>query len=214
MNLSWISWNYFPKTFFLEISWSALVERVVTVLPHMKCPYALEPHQIQGLDFINIFPVIQWLVKESVNLRNLKAERLKLFAIGQFHNHFKLTSSDQARIERNEVLKFVKRIENLYAVKRQFKRKQNLEPEDERSRVRLTLLEYGIRNITRSIARSTEQKSDDNEQQNLPDEMDQDEVWNLKWFSCCFRCCMVFSLFAWNSSDWCWAAFEWKSCCC
>jgi len=25
----------------------------------MKCPHRIEPHQIQGLDFIHIFPVIQ-----------------------------------------------------------------------------------------------------------------------------------------------------------
>lgn len=155
---------------------SALVERVVTVLPHMKCPFALEPHQIQGLDFINIYPVIQWLVKESVNWRNEKAERLKMFAVGQFHNHFKLASSEQARIERNEVLKIVKKIENLYAAKRQFKRKQNVEPEDERSRVRLTLLEYGIRSVARSIARSSDTKASSIDRENPSDEMDQDEV--------------------------------------
>ena len=152
------------------------MERVVTVLPRMKCPFVLEPHQIQGLDFINIFPVIQWLVKESVNLRNEKAERLKMFAVGQFHNHFKLSSSDQQRIERNEVLKSVRKIENLYAAKRQFKRKQNMEPEDERSRVRLTLLEYGIRNVSRSIAKSVEQKTSNAEDEIIPEEMDQDEV--------------------------------------
>jgi hypothetical protein len=38
---------------------SALTEKIVAVLPEMKCPYHLEPHQIQGLDFIHIFPVIQ-----------------------------------------------------------------------------------------------------------------------------------------------------------
>ena len=37
----------------------ALTEKIVAVLPRMKCPHRLEPHQIQGLDFINIFPVIQ-----------------------------------------------------------------------------------------------------------------------------------------------------------
>lgn len=31
----------------------------MSVLPKMKCPHRLEPHQIQGLDFIHIFPVIQ-----------------------------------------------------------------------------------------------------------------------------------------------------------
>uniref|UniRef100_A0A8C5Q1G4 Coiled-coil domain-containing protein 93 n=1 Tax=Leptobrachium leishanense TaxID=445787 RepID=A0A8C5Q1G4_9ANUR len=37
----------------------ALTEKIVSVLPRMKCPHRLEPHQIQGLDFIHIFPVIQ-----------------------------------------------------------------------------------------------------------------------------------------------------------
>lgn len=48
------------------LSNSALTEKIVAVLPKMKCPHLIEPHQIQGLDFINIFPVIQWLVKRSV----------------------------------------------------------------------------------------------------------------------------------------------------
>ena len=37
----------------------ALTEKIVGVLPRMKCPHRLEPHQIQGLDFIHIYPVIQ-----------------------------------------------------------------------------------------------------------------------------------------------------------
>lgn len=169
----------------------------------MKCPFALEPHQIQGLDFIGIYPVIQFLVKQSVYLRNEKAERLKMviitviiiimavindtyklllqFAIGQFHNHFYLSSSEKARIKRTEVLKAVKRIEDLYAAKRQFKRKQNAEPEDDRSRVRLTLLEYGIKNIPRSVVKSTDPKVSSFEKENLSEEIDQDEV--MFWFS-------------------------------
>ena len=38
---------------------SALTEKIVAVLPRMKCPHRIEPHQIQGLDFIHIYPVIQ-----------------------------------------------------------------------------------------------------------------------------------------------------------
>lgn len=38
---------------------SALSEKIVSVLPRMKCPHQLEPHQIQGMDFIHIFPVVQ-----------------------------------------------------------------------------------------------------------------------------------------------------------
>lgn len=45
---------------------SSLTEKIVMVLLKMKCPYPIEPHQIQGMDYINVFPVIQWLVKRSV----------------------------------------------------------------------------------------------------------------------------------------------------
>ncbi|XP_052795067.1 coiled-coil domain-containing protein 93-like isoform X2 [Mya arenaria] len=37
----------------------ALTEKIVAVLPRMKCPHRIEPHQIQGLDFIHIYPVVQ-----------------------------------------------------------------------------------------------------------------------------------------------------------
>jgi N12 class adenine-specific DNA methylase len=163
----------------------------------MKCPFLLEPHQIQGLDFINIYPVIQWLVKESVNLRNEKAERLKLFAIGQFHNHFKLQSSDKTKAERVEVLKAVKRIEDLYALKRQFKRKLNSEPDDEKSRVRLTLLEYGVRTAIKTPTKAGE-KSSKPEAESFSSEMDQEEV-GFEWrfaFECAFDIVAWFSPFS------------------
>lgn len=120
----------------------------------MKCPFTLEPHQIQGLDFINIYPVIQWLVKESVNLRAERSEKSKKFAVSEFHNHFKMITSDNSRQERQRALQNIREIDNLYSAKRIFKRKYNAEPEDEKSRVRLTLLEYGIKNLTRHLPRS------------------------------------------------------------
>jgi hypothetical protein len=49
---------------------SALTEKIVAVLPAMKCPHHVEPHQIQGLDFIHIFPVIQ------VSIRSKKLEHV------------------------------------------------------------------------------------------------------------------------------------------
>ena len=36
-----------------------LGRKLVAVLPKMKCPHGIEPNQIQGLDFINILPVVQ-----------------------------------------------------------------------------------------------------------------------------------------------------------
>lgn len=62
----------------------ALTEKIVSVLPKMKCPYQVEPHQIQGLDYIHVFPVIQWLVKRSIEKRKERGEFLMLYAANQF----------------------------------------------------------------------------------------------------------------------------------
>ncbi|XP_037070168.1 coiled-coil domain-containing protein 93-like [Pollicipes pollicipes] len=43
-----------------------VTERIIEVLPQMACPHRVEPHQIQGLDCVHIFPVIQWLVKKAL----------------------------------------------------------------------------------------------------------------------------------------------------
>jgi len=40
-----------------------MTEKIVIVLKRMKCPHRLEPHQIQGLDFIHIYPVVQVKMK-------------------------------------------------------------------------------------------------------------------------------------------------------
>lgn len=114
----------------------------MTVLPKMKCPYLIEPHQIQGLDFINIFPVIQWLVKRSVENRTEKAEKLKAFAVGQFHNHFSLKADRDAKQRYTNAVSCVKDVQDFYSPRRKYKRK-DAGQEDEKTRVRVTLLEYG-----------------------------------------------------------------------
>ena len=56
----------------------------------MECPFRLEPHQISVsmMDCDSIFPVIQWLVKKSIEYRQLMAEYIKNYAIGQFNKSF------------------------------------------------------------------------------------------------------------------------------
>jgi hypothetical protein len=172
----------------------ALTERVVKVLPTMKCPYVLEPHQIQGKDFINIFPVVQWLVKESVKLRSEKAERLKAFAVGQFHNHFTVTSDEREKAEKENMVAMMKKVEDFYAAKRQYKRKQNSEPDDEYSRVRLTLLEYGIKTIAKSISKKGQGQKlhsiDVSEEMDIEDDVSI-SVEKFEWL---FICSLLFCL--------------------
>ena len=56
----------------------------------MKCPYALEPHQIQGMDSVHIFPVIQWLVKKSIEYRQKNEAIIKSYAVNMFNKDYTL----------------------------------------------------------------------------------------------------------------------------
>ncbi|KAF0771641.1 coiled-coil domain-containing protein 93 [Aphis craccivora] len=88
----------------------ALTEKIVSVLPKMKCPYQVEPHQIQGLDYIHVFPVIQWLVKRSIEKRKERGEFLMLYAANQFDklNCFKnVLESESKRKEKCLHLKYI-----------------------------------------------------------------------------------------------------------
>ncbi|KAH8400925.1 hypothetical protein KR009_001828 [Drosophila setifemur] len=120
----------------------ALVEKIVSVLIDMKCPHSLEPHQVQGLEFLAIHPVIQWLVKTSVENRAERGQRLKRFAIGQFHNHYQYKSDKDNLTKIRLASTHIKAIQDLYCPRRLYER-QEAPGDDEVSRVRLTLLEYG-----------------------------------------------------------------------
>ena len=76
----------------------------------MKCPYIIEPHQIQGLDFINIYPLIQWLIKYSSEFRDAKEDELRKFAVMQYDKDY-IFESDRIYYIQNE-----KMLKNLIAV--------------------------------------------------------------------------------------------------
>uniref|UniRef100_A0A1I8FHM0 Coiled-coil domain-containing protein 93 n=1 Tax=Macrostomum lignano TaxID=282301 RepID=A0A1I8FHM0_9PLAT len=52
----------------------ALTEKIVRALRRMRCPHAIEPHQIQGRDFVHVFPVVQWLVTQRCSPARQSAE--------------------------------------------------------------------------------------------------------------------------------------------
>ncbi|XP_055696208.1 coiled-coil domain-containing protein 93 [Lutzomyia longipalpis] len=156
----------------------ALTEKIVAVLPKMSCPHLIEPHQIQGLDFINIFPVIQWLVKRSVENRAERAERLKCFAVGQFHNHFKLQVDQNVREKNTKVLENIEKIQNLYAPRREFKKKAPAgSSEDELTKVRITLLEFGDKG--RLLAPNRQRSFNVEELEEKTSEVDESDVEHL-----------------------------------
>ncbi|XP_050419309.2 coiled-coil domain-containing protein 93 [Patella vulgata] len=123
----------------------ALTEKIVAVLPKMKCPQRIEPHQIQGLDFIHIFPVVQWLVKRAIETREEMGDYIRAFSVSQFSKHYK-TPEDELFIESKEKsIDAVTTAKNAYKPQRRFRRNASKRMEDEETQVHSTLLEYGRR---------------------------------------------------------------------
>ena len=124
-----------------------LTERIVSVLPRMKCPHAIEPHQIQGLDFIHIFPVIQWLVKKSIETRAEMGDLNRSFALSQFMKIDTEKPSEAETIKRESALKFIINLNEQHAPQRKFVRKDMDKIVEKQVKIQSTLLEYGQKNV-------------------------------------------------------------------
>ncbi|XP_067891222.1 coiled-coil domain-containing protein 93 isoform X1 [Heterodontus francisci] len=122
----------------------ALTEKIVSVLPNMKCPHRLEPHQIQGLDFIHIFPVVQWLVKRAIETREEMGDYIRSFSVSQFQKTHSLLEDDDFKQRKDKAMKTVVEVSDVYKPQRKYKRLVTAgELMDEESRVHSTLLEFG-----------------------------------------------------------------------
>ncbi|XP_060910015.1 coiled-coil domain-containing protein 93 isoform X1 [Labrus mixtus] len=122
----------------------ALTEKIVSVLPKMKCPHRLEPHQIQGLDFIHIFPVIQWLVKRAIETREEMGDYVRAYSISQFNKTHSLPEDEEFNQRKDKAAKAVLDVLEVYKPQRRYRRQRDAgELLDEESKVHSTLLEYG-----------------------------------------------------------------------
>uniref|UniRef100_A0A7N8XKH0 Coiled-coil domain-containing protein 93 n=1 Tax=Mastacembelus armatus TaxID=205130 RepID=A0A7N8XKH0_9TELE len=122
----------------------ALTEKIVSVLPKMKCPHRLEPHQIQGLDFIHIFPVIQWLVKRAIETREEMGDYVRAYSISQFQKTHSLPEDEELLQRKDKAVRAVWGVLEVYKPQRKYRRQRDAgELLDEESRVHSTLLEYG-----------------------------------------------------------------------
>lgn len=113
----------------------ALTENIVKVLPNFKCPHALEPHQIQGLDCIHILPVMKWLVKEAIEAKIRTGDQVLNHAAFQFKQEgWNLPPKfDKEKVEEKPKAK----------PRRMFKRKDNMDQLSISEDVKCTLMEYG-----------------------------------------------------------------------
>uniref|UniRef100_A0A8C7GWT1 Coiled-coil domain-containing protein 93 n=1 Tax=Oncorhynchus kisutch TaxID=8019 RepID=A0A8C7GWT1_ONCKI len=98
----------------------ALTEKIVSVLPKMKCPHRLEPHQIQGLDFIHIFPVIQWLVKRAIETREEMGDYVRAYSVSQFQKTHSFPEDEDFLQRKEKAVKAV--LDEVYKPQRKYKR--------------------------------------------------------------------------------------------
>ena len=82
-----------------------LSERVITGLKAMRCPYPLQPHQIRGLDYNSIHPIIKWLLEFVEETREERKDTNQFISseigdrlIYKQRNYFELPCVPKAKI--------------------------------------------------------------------------------------------------------------------
>ncbi|XP_074114530.1 coiled-coil domain-containing protein 93 isoform X2 [Cotesia typhae] len=122
----------------------ALTEKIVSMLLKMSCPFRIEPHQVQGLDYIHIFPIIQWLVKKSIEIRKESAGFVRLLSHRQFYKTRKvLDKKFHSSCDSKEFNDFnIKIIKSIYEPRRRLKKDLPLRAQV--PKLKSTILEYGI----------------------------------------------------------------------
>lgn len=121
----------------------SLTEQIVVVLPKMKCPHRLEPHQIQGLDFIHIFPIVQWLVKKAIETREKRGDYVRAYSISQFQKYYRTPEDELAEEAKDKTRCAISIVLDSYHPKRRYRRHDAHKLKEEEIRVESTLLEYG-----------------------------------------------------------------------
>ncbi|KAI0211686.1 Coiled-coil domain-containing protein 93 [Lamellibrachia satsuma] len=123
----------------------ALTEKIVAVLPRMKCPHRIEPHQIQGLDFIHIFPIVQWLVKRAIETREEMGDHIRSYSISQFDRFHSMPEDTVFQEMKEKAADAITEVKTVYRPQRKYRRHDAHRLRDEETRVQSTLLEYGRR---------------------------------------------------------------------
>jgi hypothetical protein len=121
-----------------------LSEKVCKVLIKMKCKAELLPHQIQGLDFGKLYPVVKWLVQQVYDFRAEHGDMIRDYSIHHFEKHAKIETDAEHEIA------FLHDVQSQYQRQRVLRRPIDLWAEDnntasERQLLQTCLLEFGER---------------------------------------------------------------------
>ena len=134
-----------------------LSEKVTESLDEMRCPLQLFPHQIQGLNYEKIIPVLKWLIEQLLKTRDTRSAITKKQALQSFSRKF---NKNVGKEKHQHIEKMLDLVENTNP-KRAFKSTKiySMKLEDPK-RVHTCLREFNdlsaswmYKNITETIAR-------------------------------------------------------------
>lgn len=69
----------------------------------MNCPFSLSPHQIQGLDYSKLFPVIQWLVKSLLASQDELSKLTRAQSMAYFETALNVGPREQTPITEPDI---------------------------------------------------------------------------------------------------------------
>eukprot|EP00033_Pygsuia_biforma_P001989 GCRY01002212.1.p1 GENE.GCRY01002212.1~~GCRY01002212.1.p1 ORF type:complete len:589 (-),score=151.86 GCRY01002212.1:57-1823(-) len=137
-----------------------LSENLVRALERMKCPYPLKPHQIQGLDYENLYPIIQWLIKKVIEVREETGDLVRAYSETLFERKDTLpvdVSFYNLR-KKNEI--FIEDTIEKYRPARKFKRNKGSKRADEESKITNTLLEFAVYSAALTVTEDEEEEAE------------------------------------------------------
>ncbi|KYQ90201.1 hypothetical protein DLAC_08800 [Tieghemostelium lacteum] len=133
----------------------SLSEELIKALNRMKCPFPLQAQQIQGLNYINLFPIIRWLIAKVIETREETGDLLRLYSESMFNKDYQSPYDIEFKETLNVSCSFVESVENRYKPNRKFKRTGTASTPSH------TLLEYGkLNRASRLNATATTEKSE------------------------------------------------------
>lgn len=116
-----------------------LADQLVKALVKIRCPHPLQSHQIQGLDYDHLFPVIQWLVRRVIEHRRLTGDLVRAQSLASFDKSYALPEEQERLRAEREALK------DAAKPTRKFRKKASAAFDTVQARTDATLLEYGER---------------------------------------------------------------------
>lgn len=123
-----------------------LSDQLVKAMVKMQSPHPLQAHQIQGLDYDHLFPVLQWLVRKVIEHRRLTGDLIRAQSLSNFSKSYRLPTdpvSTSAVVVRPA---------------RKFRKKLGSTFDSASARTDATLLEYGEHILSLAATAEDEEK--------------------------------------------------------